>query len=123
MAEAVQRALQVEVEKYRGIQKDYQKLVASRQQLDSQLSENQAVKAELDLLEDSGNVFKLIGPVLVKQELQEARHNVEKRIEYISGELKRTDKTLEDVESKQDAQREVVAKLQQQLQMKAGGKA
>jgi len=42
---------------------------------------------ELDLLSDGANVYKLIGPVLVKQELTEAKANVKKRIEYISAEL------------------------------------
>ena len=42
---------------------------------------------ELDLLEDDANVYKLIGPVLVKQDLAEANANVRKRIEYISAEL------------------------------------
>lgn len=42
---------------------------------------------ELDLLEDDANVFKLIGPVLVKQDLAEAKANVNKRIEYITAEL------------------------------------
>lgn len=42
---------------------------------------------ELELLEDDANVFKLIGPVLVKQDLAEAKANVNKRIEYITAEL------------------------------------
>lgn len=42
---------------------------------------------ELDLLKEDANVYKLIGPVLVKQDLAEANANVRKRIEYISGEL------------------------------------
>lgn len=42
---------------------------------------------ELDLLEEDANVYKLIGPVLVKQDLAEANANVHKRIEYISAEL------------------------------------
>jgi prefoldin beta subunit len=37
-------------------------------------------------LESDANVFKLIGPVLVKQDLEEARQNVNKRIDYITGE-------------------------------------
>ena len=39
------------------------------------------------MLEDDANVYKLIGPVLVKQDLAEANANVRKRIEYISAEL------------------------------------
>ena len=42
---------------------------------------------ELDLLKDDANVYKLIGPVLVKQDLAEANANVRKRIDYISAEL------------------------------------
>ena len=42
---------------------------------------------ELDLLNEDANVYKLIGPVLVKQDLAEANANVRKRIEYISAEL------------------------------------
>jgi hypothetical protein len=42
---------------------------------------------ELDLLREDANVYKLIGPVLVKQDLAEANANVRKRIEYISAEL------------------------------------
>ena len=39
------------------------------------------------MVEADGNVFKLIGPVLVKQDLEEAKQTVAKRIEYISGEM------------------------------------
>lgn len=42
---------------------------------------------ELDLLNEDTNVYKLIGPVLVKQDLAEANANVRKRIEYITAEL------------------------------------
>ena len=42
---------------------------------------------ELDLLDDSARVFKLIGPVLVPQDPAEAKANVGKRIEYISAEM------------------------------------
>lgn len=42
---------------------------------------------ELELLEDDANVYKLIGPVLVKQDLAEAKANVNKRLDYITAEL------------------------------------
>lgn len=41
----------------------------------------------MDLLSEDANVYKLIGPVLVKQDLAEANANVRKRIEYMSAEL------------------------------------
>jgi len=87
MAEVMQKKMQQEVETFKGIQKEYQTVIGSRQQLDSQLTENKGVKEELGLLENEANVYKLIGPALIKQDLEEAKANVSKRIDYISGEL------------------------------------
>lgn len=42
---------------------------------------------ELALLDGSNVVFKLLGPVLVKQELGEARATVGKRLDYITAEM------------------------------------
>lgn len=42
---------------------------------------------ELDVIEPDGNVYKLMGPVLVKQDLEEAKQTVLKRVEYITGEM------------------------------------
>ncbi|KAF5205651.1 Prefoldin subunit, partial [Thalictrum thalictroides] len=78
---------------------------------------------ELDLLSEDANVFKLIGPVLVKQDLAEANANVRKRIEYISAELKRLEGTLQDMEGKQNSKKESVLKLQQKIQALQAGKA
>lgn len=66
---------------------DYNKTLTQRQQLDGQLNENIMVKKELDLLKTDNQVFKLVGPVLVKQDLDEAKQNVNKRMDYIKSEL------------------------------------
>jgi hypothetical protein len=42
---------------------------------------------ELELLEEDASVFKLIGPVLVKQELVEVKNNVTKRVEFIKSDM------------------------------------
>ncbi|XP_015592433.1 prefoldin subunit 6 [Cephus cinctus] len=126
MVEELQKKLQSELDKFKHIQKDYHKALNQRQQLDGQLNENTAVKEELDLLKSGNEVFKLIGPVLVKQELDEAKQNVAKRMEYISGELKRTEDLIASLDKKQDTQRDVLGKLQQQFQqaqLKAAMKA
>ena len=41
----------------------------------------------MDILEEDATVYKLIGPVLVKQDLSEAKQTVEKRLDYISKEM------------------------------------
>jgi len=84
--------------------------------LDSQLNENRQVKEELDLATSESKVYKLIGPALVQQDLDEAKTNVEKRIGYISGELKRKDQVLKEMDKSQDAAREKMQEIQMQLQ-------
>ncbi|VDO40626.1 unnamed protein product [Onchocerca flexuosa] len=82
---------------------------------------------ELDLLEDDATVYKLIGPVLVKQNLIEAKQNVEKRIDYITTEMrkekglfctfhmpcrKRLEELMADAATKQENQKQIVMRLQ-----------
>jgi prefoldin beta subunit len=38
-------------------------------------------------VDEDGNVYKLIGPALIKQDAAEAKANVAKRIEFIKQEL------------------------------------
>lgn len=46
-----------------------------------------AARQELELLDDEANVYKLVGPALIKQDLVEAKSNVSKRVEYIQNEM------------------------------------
>ena len=114
--EQLQAQLQEKVEKLQTMQKTQQKTLVARQTLDSQINENKLVKEELDRLDDDARVFKLIGPALIKQETTEAKQNVDKRIDYITGELKRHDETLADLDKKQDELRSDLQNLQTQMQ-------
>ncbi|KYQ47301.1 CCR4-NOT transcription complex subunit 4 [Trachymyrmex zeteki] len=116
MVEEIQKKLQNEADTLRQIQKEYNKALSQRQQLDGQLNENIMVKKELDILKEENDVFKLIGPVLVKQELCEAKQNVDKRMDYIKSELKRVDDLMSTLDKKLDSQRDVIDKLQQAFQ-------
>ncbi|NXA16823.1 PFD6 protein, partial [Sapayoa aenigma] len=71
---------------------------------------------ELTLLDSSNTIFKLLGPVLVKQDLDEAKATVAKRLEYITGEMKRYEQQMQDLERRSEQQREVLGKLQQEMQ-------
>lgn len=66
----------------------------------------------------SEQVLKLVGPVLISQALDDAKQNVQKRIDYINAEVKRQEARFKELERKQDAQRETIQKLQQTLQQK-----
>ncbi|KAI7727219.1 hypothetical protein M8C21_022514 [Ambrosia artemisiifolia] len=119
----LQKDLEAKANDLSKIQKDISKNHQVRKKYTIQLGENELVLKELDLLNDDANVYKLIGPVLVKQDLAEANANVRKRIEYISAELKRLDSTLQDLEEKQNSKKEAIFKLQQRIQSLQAGKA
>ncbi|KAG6550672.1 hypothetical protein Mapa_007769 [Marchantia paleacea] len=118
----LQQQLETQVSALSKIQKDITKNHQVRRQYTIQHGENEMVQKELELLDDEANVFKLIGPVLVKQDLVEAKANVSKRIEYITAELKRLDGTLKNLEELQNSKREEVMKLQQRIQAGNPGK-
>lgn len=62
-------------------------LVPKRATLMSQQSENEMVKKEFDLLDDEAKIFKLNGPVLVKQDVSEAKANVMNRLKFFQAEM------------------------------------
>ena len=81
------------------------------------------MKEELALLDGSNVVFKLLGPILVKQELGEAQATVGKRLDYITAEIKWYESQLWDLERQSEQQRETFAQLQQEFQTAQAAKA
>ncbi|KAJ3235240.1 Prefoldin subunit 6 [Chytriomyces hyalinus] len=112
MAEVTQQMLEKQVGEFQALQKEYSKAVSSRTTLEAQLKENEMVKKEFDCLKDDSTVYKLIGPVLVKQDRPEAEANVNKRIEYIAGEIKRLETQIKSFEEKQEQKKMEIVKLQ-----------
>ncbi|KAI9208672.1 prefoldin subunit 6 [Polychytrium aggregatum] len=110
------KKLEQEVSAFQDLQRDYSKAVSSLQQLESQLKENDLVKKEFDLLDQDAVIYKLIGPVLVKQDQGEANVNVSKRIEFIRNEMERLEKQVKDLSEKQEAKKLEVVKLQTAIQ-------
>lgn len=63
---------------------------------------------ELKRLDDDANVFKAVGPVLVKQDLMEAKSNVSNRLDYIKKDIDRLETQIKGMENKMfDREREV----------------
>jgi prefoldin beta subunit len=52
-------------------------------------NENDMVLQEFKMLGETANVYKLVGPILAKQDLDECKSNVSKRIEFIDKEIAR----------------------------------
>lgn len=87
----------------------------AKQSLIEKKSENEMVLQEFNLMADDAAVYKLVGPVLAKQDVGESKTNVEKRIEYISKEIERMDKLEADFQSKVEERRATVQKLQEDM--------
>jgi prefoldin beta subunit len=68
------------------------KVYSAKQNLTEKKSENEMVLQEFSLLSTDANIYKLVGPVLAKQDIAEAKSNVQKRIEFIEKEIQRMDK-------------------------------
>lgn len=115
-SEELQKKLSQEFDKMKTIQKELQKAITAKQTLDGQLSENEIVQKELEFLTPENKVYKMTGPVLVVQSIEEAKQNVEKRILFIKQELKRNDEMVKELGSKQDKQQEALQRLQKEFQ-------
>ena len=81
------------------LQKKFEQISERRRILIAQESENQMVSKELDLLENDAVIYKLIGSIMVKQSLDDAKNTVSKRLEYISSEIESVNKTFESLQT------------------------
>eukprot|EP01119_Soliformovum_irregulare_P003416 TRINITY_DN13913_c0_g1_i1.p1 TRINITY_DN13913_c0_g1~~TRINITY_DN13913_c0_g1_i1.p1 ORF type:complete len:137 (+),score=42.16 TRINITY_DN13913_c0_g1_i1:34-411(+) len=94
----LQERFEAEVSELKTARNTLQNLINSKAQFLTQHNENEMVLQELQLLEEDAQIYKLIGPALIKQEKTEAVANVKKRLEFIKGEDTRLDKTIKDMQ-------------------------
>jgi len=120
MAEAQQR-LQALSDEYQKLQQELQSSVQARQKLESQQQENKGVQKEFAALNEDANIYKLVGPVLLKQDKTEAVLAVDGRLEFIENEIKRVEKQIADIEEKSDLKRIEIVQAQSESQQDQGG--
>lgn len=111
----IQKKLETEVTEIKKIEQEFKKVFHAKQSLVEKKSENEMVLAEFNLMSADASVFKLVGPVLAKQDTNEAKTNVEKRIEYITKEIERMDKLEQDFQNKVDERKKTITKLQEDM--------
>lgn len=109
-----------EIALFRSLQEEINRLGSDEQTLMSQHAENEMVKEELDLIPaeegsdgEAHAVYKKVGPVLMKHDLSDAKMTVEKRLEFISGEIQKVEEKLKE---KQKKAQEVARKVQEMQQ-------
>ncbi len=111
----IQRKMETEVTEIKKVEQEFQKVFKAKQSLIEKKSENEMVLAEFNLMSGDASVYKLVGPVLAKQDTNEAKTNVEKRIEYITKEIDRMDKLEQDFQNKVEERRGTIQKLQEEM--------
>ncbi|KAL3132531.1 hypothetical protein ABBQ32_009073 [Trebouxia sp. C0010 RCD-2024] len=114
--QSLQATFRQETAAYKDTQQELSKSHGSRQTFMQQQHESELVLQELELLDEDANIFKLIGPVLIKQDPLEAKTNVKKRLEFIKGESDRLDSQCKKLEDKQHKRQTAVRQLESQIQ-------
>jgi prefoldin beta subunit len=79
-------------------------------------TENEAVMAEFKMLDEDAKVYKLVGPILAKQDLSDCTQNVSKRIEFIDKEIARLETLEADFQGKVTDKSANIKKLQNEFQ-------
>lgn len=91
--------------------------IEAREKLETQLQENNIVKAELLKLNNKKasdrKVFKLTGGVLLPVEYEEALGNVDKRLVYINNEIKTCEQSIKKEEENLKEIQEKIQKMRQ----------
>ena len=113
---ALAAEIDAEVANFRTIQEQLAKIRNDLQIVLGQQTENEMVQQELDLLDTSSNVYKMVGPVLIKNTVEDARDTVSKRIEFITSERKRLEDKVTELETRGNEISIKVQKMQSNLQ-------
>ena len=118
-AVAIQQSITDETAKFHVLREEIAKLRNDVQLLAAQQNENEMVKQELALLNNDDDVYKMVGPVLLKQDLDEAKSTVNKRLEFIASERSKAEVTLATKESTANEIAVAVQKMNGALQQAA----
>ncbi|GAB1317824.1 Prefoldin subunit 6 [Madurella fahalii] len=118
----VQAKLQGLSEEFTKLQQDLQEAVQSRQKLEAQKQENLGVQKEFGKLKEGETIYKLIGPVLLKQERSDAEATVNGRLEFIDKEISRLESHIKETQGKIEKKKGEIIQAQSSAQA-AGAQA
>jgi len=114
-----QKRIQALSDEYQQLQTELERTIEARQKLESQFQENKNVQKEFATLDNDSNIYKLVGPVLLKQDKTEAVMAVNGRLEFIEKEIKRIETQITEIQNKSDKKRTEIVQIQSQLQQQA----
>jgi prefoldin beta subunit len=118
-------AVDAEMIKFRDMQDTMQQYQSNLQLVQSQRTENEMVEQELEILKDARKerdavsnivVYKMIGPVLMSQSIDDALQTVRKRLDYIRTEQEQITVKIDKQEKLLKEQSKTVQQMQSMLQ-------
>lgn len=118
-----QKQFQALSDEYQQLQTDLEGFIDARQKLESQQQENKGVQAEFDKLDEDSRIYKIVGPVLLKQDKNEAVMAVNGRLDFIEKEIKRIEGQIKEAQEKAEKKRAEIVQFQAQLQQQAAASA
>ncbi|KAH1616465.1 hypothetical protein KXW65_005245 [Aspergillus fumigatus] len=118
-----QKQFQALSDEYQQLQTDLEGFIDARQKLESQQQENKGVQAEFDKLDEDSRIYKIVGPVLLKQDKNEAVTAVNGRLDFIEKEIKRIEGQIKEAQEKAEKKRAEIVQFQAQLQQQAAASA
>ena len=108
--------MQEETEAIKRIENEYKQVIQNKEIMASKKNENDMVLQEFNMLKADAKVFKLVGPILAKQDLNECKLNVTKRIEFIDKEIARLGALETEFQGKVTDKTAAIKKMQNDLQ-------
>lgn len=110
-------AVDQEVSKFRQLQQEISTSRSDLSVLLGQQTENEIVKQEFELLNQHDDpVYKEVGPVLLRVDMDDAKQTVAKRLEFISGEIEKLEKSIKSKEQKANETAQKVQEMQGAMQ-------
>ena len=103
------------IKEYQCIEKEQSKIRVAINNFENKKNENNIVKSELALLDDEDIVYKLIGPILVQQDISDAKLQVDSRIEIINKEIHKLEKNYQTNSKNMEANRQKISDIQAKL--------
>ena len=109
------RQYEFKLKEIESLEKEQSRIRLGISSFENKKNENSMVKSELALLEEGDIVYKLIGPILVKQDIGEAKLQVDSRLEMIQKEINKLERNYRENAAKIEEKRKATFEIQNKL--------
>jgi prefoldin beta subunit len=112
----IQTKMENESNEIKKIEAEFNKVVQGKRSLGEKKSENEMVMTELGFIDkDNATIYKLVGPVLAKQDFHEAQSSVSARLAYITKEIDRMDHLEKEFIGNVEDKKKAIMKMQNEF--------